>query len=92
MCIRDSLYNAFRNARHGHGDAIICGALLFNDAVGAVPHIFINFLHGGRMVKVPAKLAEMVQANARDIGTAPHCQLAVAVFANYHRMHAARCV
>ena len=70
------------DALNGHSDAVVGGALLLNDLVGAVLDLLRDVLLRLVVVVVAAHLAEIVQRNAGDVGAAPGRDLAVAVLAD----------
>ena len=70
------------DALDGHCDAVVGGALLLNDLVGAVLDLLCDVLLRLVVVVVAAHLAEIVQRDAGDVGAAPGRNLAVAVLAD----------
>ena len=94
MCIRDSheagdgqdavliVHDGGADAADGHGDAVVSGALLLDDLVGAVLHLVGDATLGLLMVVVAVQLAVGRQRHAGNRGTGPRGDLGVAVLAH----------
>ena len=82
--------NGLANTLHRHRDAVIRRMLFLDDFVCGVLYIFRDAFHGRFMVVMAAKLAEIVDRNARDVRGRPYGDLGIAVLAHDARMHVAR--
>ena len=74
--------DGFGDPADSHSNTIIGSSLAVDDFIGTVTDRMVNSVHGLFMVVMSPKFAEVVDADAGDIGTAPDGKFTVAVFAD----------
>ena len=82
-------HDCLGNTQHRHGNSVICSALVFNDAVGAIFHLVKQSANAGHIGAFSTDLAKINQIDARNIGAAPDRQFRIAVLADDKRMNVA---